>query len=168
MTDFTLAPEATDDAVAIEWLHEISFGPGRFVRAAFRLREQGPHDVALSFAARNAEGDLIGSVRMTWIKTVAQSHSGLLLGPLAVLPDYKNGGIGKALVRAALDGARAASADYVLLVGDPPYYAPMGFERVPPGKISLPGPFDPTRLVMVSFSPAVSDDVKGMVHHAQA
>lgn len=164
MIDFTLAPEAASDADAIEHLHEISFGPGRFARAAFRLREQGAHDIALSIAAHDADKTLIGSVRMTWIATPGQTQRGLLLGPLAVLPAFKNAGIGKALVRSALEKARLAQADYVLLVGDPPYYAPMGFAPVERGAIDLPGPFDPARLVIAALSDHAMS-VRGMVRH---
>lgn len=166
MTPFSLALEAADDAAAIEALHEISFGPGRFARAAFRLREQGPHDPRVSYCAYGEDGQLLGSVRMTWVQTPCQSQRGMLLGPLAVQPAFKNVGIGKALVRAALDGARDSGADYVLLVGDPPYYEPLGFERVTPGQIALPGPFDLRRLVIAPMGATVATDIVGLVSHA--
>ena len=38
-----IRPEAPGDAEAIERLHERAFGPGRFARTAFRLREGAPH-----------------------------------------------------------------------------------------------------------------------------
>ncbi|MGB7433023.1 MAG: N-acetyltransferase [Ahrensia sp.] len=166
MTRFTLGLEAADDAAAIETLHEISFGPGRFARAAFRLREQGPHDPRVSYCAHDDDGQLLGSVRMTWVQTSGQSPRGMLLGPLAVQPTFKNFGIGKALVRAALDGARDSGADYVLLVGDPPYYEPLGFQRVTPGQITLPGPFDPRRLVIATMGSTAATDIVGLVSHA--
>lgn len=163
MTNFTLAPETADDAAAIDALHEISFGPGRFARAAFRLREQGTHDVRLSYCAHGDNGQLIASVRMTWVQTPSQTYRGMLLGPLAVLPDYKNLGIGKALVRQALAGAKTRNADYVLLVGDPPYYEPFGFERVTPGQITLPGPIDPRRLVIAPLGDIQPTEIAGLI-----
>src|SRR3712207_6553088 len=44
-----IRPEEPSDAAAIERLHERAFGPGRFARTAFRLREGVPHSLDLSF-----------------------------------------------------------------------------------------------------------------------
>ena len=41
--------ERPSDAAAIEALQHAAFGPGAYARAAFRVREQAPHDPALSF-----------------------------------------------------------------------------------------------------------------------
>ena len=46
-----LTEDASHDA-AIDLINEEAFGPGRFVRAAERVREQGPHDRQLSVVAR--------------------------------------------------------------------------------------------------------------------
>jgi hypothetical protein len=54
MTDLsiTISPETINDAQAIERLHERTFGPGRFVLSAYRLREHVDHLLELSFTAR--------------------------------------------------------------------------------------------------------------------
>src|SRR5215203_2138779 len=46
-----IRPELAGDADPIERLHERAFGPGRFARTAFRLREGAPHLLDLSFTA---------------------------------------------------------------------------------------------------------------------
>ncbi|MGB6466296.1 MAG: N-acetyltransferase, partial [Xanthobacteraceae bacterium] len=48
----TILPETPDDTAAIERLHERTFGPGRFARTAYRLREQAAHRLDVSFTAR--------------------------------------------------------------------------------------------------------------------
>ena len=58
-----ILPEAPDHADAIEKLHERGFGPGRFARSAFRLREGAREMASLSFIARVGTL-LVGSVRM--------------------------------------------------------------------------------------------------------
>ena len=149
MTDFLIVPERAECADAIEALHAEAFGPGRFARAAFRLREQGPHDQALSFVALAAGDALVGSVRLTRVGLSQSGHCGWLLGPLAVMPTRKNQGIGKALVRQAVQAAQARTdGEFVILVGDAPYYAPLGFEPLPLGTVQLPGPVDPRRLLV--------------------
>ena len=47
----------------------------------------------------------------------------------------------------SLDAARAGGHALVLLVGDAPYYARFGFDRVPAGVLALPGPVDPARVL---------------------
>ena len=71
---------------------------------------------------------MIASVRMT--RVAAGEGRALLLGPLAVRPAYKNLGIGRKLVRIAVEAAGKAGAAAVLLVGDEPYYGPLGFKKV--------------------------------------
>src|ERR1044071_1159078 len=64
MTDLsvTILAETAADALAIERLHERTFGPGRFARTAYRVRESIPHLRDLSFTARIGTL-LVGSVQ---------------------------------------------------------------------------------------------------------
>ncbi|WP_425417384.1 GNAT family N-acetyltransferase [Oricola indica] len=168
MTAFAIAPETGDHQSAIDLLHAEAFGPGRYSRAAFRVREQGPHDPALSFVAIDeGDGALLGSVRLTWIETAGTGARGLLLGPLAVQERLKGKGIGKALLRRAVDAAREAGAGYILLVGDKPYYWPFGFETLPRGKVQMPGPVDPARFLVCALQPDVGETLGGMVRWAE-
>ena len=74
-----------DDADAIERLNERVFGPGRYARTAYRIRETTPADPALSFVARVGTL-LVGASAMTPI--VIGEASALLLGPLIVEPVF--------------------------------------------------------------------------------
>jgi len=168
MTAFTIVPETGIHASAIDDLHAEAFGPGRYSRAAFRVREQGPHDPALSFVALAEDGEtLLGSVRLTWVETDRTHERGLLLGPLAVLEELKGKGIGKALMRKAVGAARESGAPYIVLVGDKPYYWPFGFETAPRGLIAMPGPVDPARLLICSLQPDAVERMGGMVRWAE-
>jgi predicted N-acetyltransferase YhbS len=141
--------EAAADADAIERLHERAFGPGRFARTAYRIREGAPHLLDLSFTALVGTL-LVGSVRLTPVR--AGDEPGLMLGPLTVDPAFENRGIGAALIQRSLDAARAAGHALVLLVGDEPYYARFGFRRVPRGQLVMPGPVDPDRLLAAELA----------------
>ena len=59
-----LEPATDDDADAIERLNERVFGPGRFARTAYRIRETADPDPALSFVARVGTL-LVGAYAMT-------------------------------------------------------------------------------------------------------
>lgn len=154
-----LTEDASHDAV-IEHINEEAFGPGRFTRAAARIREQGPHDRALSFICAD-DGETIASVRMTPV--LAGSVKGHLLGPLAVRPSHKNMGIGRELVRIAIDAARRSGSEAVILVGDPPYYMPLGFEKVSYKALEFPGPVDPARVLVVPLCDDAHARLKGTI-----
>jgi predicted N-acetyltransferase YhbS len=140
----SFTPFSAADEAAIEKLDERAFGPGRFARTAYRLREGVASDASLSFVAR--VGTLmVGANRMTPI--LVGDSPALLLGPLTVEPAFRSQGVGETLIKKSLDAARAAGHGLVLLVGDEDYYARMGFSRVPRGKITMPGPVDPERLL---------------------
>lgn len=162
MTDLAvqIRHELPGDADAILHLHERAFGPGRFARTAFRLREGVPERLDLSFAA-SVGTLLVGSVRMSPI--LAGREPALALGPLAVEPAFEGRGIGASLVARALEEARGTDCGLVLLVGDEPYYARFGFGPVPKGRLQMPGPVDPARLLAAELASGALDRAAGRV-----
>lgn len=163
-TDVAYLPETADHDAEIEDINAEAFGPGRFSRAAYAIREGGPHRRDLSFVAL-VDGAVVGSVRMTPI--AAGNGRALLLGPLAVRPAFKNLGIGRRLVAMALDAAREGGWSLSILVGDAPYYAPLGFSIVVPrGQLVMPRPVDPARLLACELAPGALDGFAGAVVHA--
>jgi predicted N-acetyltransferase YhbS len=155
-----LEPETPADADSILRLNERVFGPGRFARTAYRIRETTPPDLSLSFVARVGTL-LVGANAMTPI--VIGSTPALLLGPLIVEPVFRSQGIGEALVTRSLEAAKAAGAKLVVLVGDEPYYVRMGFKPVPTGRVELPGPVDPARLLCCELEAGAFEGVSGKV-----
>ena len=162
MTDLsiTILPETEDDALAIERLHERTFGPGRFARTAFRIREGVGHGLDLSFTARIGTL-LVGSVRLSSVRI--GGTKALLLGPLTLEPPFRDRGIGLALLQRALANARERGHTLSILVGDEPYYARVGFKRVPRGRVQMPGPVDPMRLLVVELTDGAFEGVSGAV-----
>src|SRR6201995_27702 len=116
----TILPETAKEAQPIERLLERTFGPGRFVLSAYRLREHVDPLLDLSFTARIGTL-LVGSIRQLPI-CVGDSKA-LLLGPLTVEPPFRDRGIGRLLLEHALAEAKAREHRLVLLVGDEPYYS---------------------------------------------
>ena len=159
----TIRAETVDDAEAIERLHERTFGPGRYAKTAYRIREGGPHALALSFTARIGTL-LVGSVRLTPISV--GGTPALLLGPLTVEPPFRDRGIGFALIERALAEARRQGHRLALLVGDEPYYGRAGFKRVPKGRATMPGPVDPERLLVAELAAGAFDGVSGPIRPA--
>ncbi|KQP59159.1 MULTISPECIES: N-acetyltransferase [unclassified Methylobacterium] len=155
-----IRPESAEDAAAVERLHARAFGPGRFARTPYRLREGVPPLPTLSFTALVGTF-LVGSVRVGPIRI--GTDDALMLGPLTVDPSFENRGIGSALMNRSLDAARQGGHPLMLLVGDAPYYARFGFTRVPHGALTLPGPVDPARVLWRALQPDADITARGEV-----
>jgi predicted N-acetyltransferase YhbS len=156
----TIAPERPGDVQAIERLHERTFGPGRFALTAQRLREYVDHRLDLSFTARIGTL-LVGSVRQ--LPVCIGDTPALMLGPLTVEPPFRSHGIGRALMERALNEARAKGFRLVVLVGDEPYYTRVGFKRIAKGRVTMPGPVDPARLLVVELVDGAFEGVSGPI-----
>ena len=155
----SILSERPEHGSAIERLHERAFGPGRFARTAFRLREGAAATPELCFTALVGTL-LVGSIRLSPL-TVG-GEPALLLGPLAVDPAFEGRGIGAALMETSLGRAREDGHRLVILVGDEPYYARFGFRRAPSG-LDLPAPVDPARLLVAELSEGATTAAKGRV-----
>jgi predicted N-acetyltransferase YhbS len=161
MTTFEIRLETADAAPALSQLSADAFGPGRFARTAYRVREGVPPVPALSLTGW-LDGRLVGGIRFTAI-SIGAEEGAALLGPLVVDPAVKGKGYGKALVGEGLTRARDEGFGLVLLVGDMPYYGRFGFAPVAPGKITLPGPVDPARLLAVELMSGTLEGAAGRV-----
>ncbi|WFP78575.1 N-acetyltransferase [Mesorhizobium sp. WSM4906] len=163
LADVKYLPETPAHDAEIEAINDEAFGPGRFVLAAYKIRESGGHDRSMSFVAVK-DDTVIASVRMT--RVAAGAGRAMMLGPLAVRPAFKNLGIGRRLVAIALEAAAKAGAPAVMLVGDEPYYGPLGFKRFPRGQIIMPRPVDLDRLLHHEIKPGAVARFVGEVCHA--
>ena len=158
--------EREEDGRAIEALVDRCFGPGRYAKTAYRLREGVAPEPRLSFVAvRAGDGVLLGSVRF-WSVAIGGNAS-LLLGPLAVEPDLRGRGIGISLMQRGIDQARALGFGTIILVGDEPYYARVGFAKLPPGRVRMPGPVDTARLLGLALKSGALDTLSGDVKRAR-
>ncbi len=145
----------------VEELQALAFGPGRFARTAFRVRERVPIDKSLSLIAE-IDGRPVASVWMTPISV--GGIDGYLLGPLATDPAYRGRGAGKLLVKEVTKMALArGEGSFVLLVGDEPYYGPLGFAPTTLGAIQFPGPVDPKRVLLHSADPTLALRLSGPI-----
>jgi len=162
MTDIslTILPETEGDAPAIARLHERTFGPGRYAKTAYRLRESVAHRLEVSFTAHIGTL-LVGSVRLSPVR-VGETKA-LLLGPLTVEPAFRERGVGQALIKRALDEARAKGHRLAILVGDEPYYAKCGFKPIAAGVVAMPGPVDPARLLVAELVEGAFAGVRGPI-----
>jgi predicted N-acetyltransferase YhbS len=154
-----------EDYAELQALHDRMFGPGSLTRTAYRVREGMPPQSVFCRVITCNDSQIIASIRFTPV-SVGATQGALLLGPLAVDGDYANQGHGRRLISEGLAAARDAGIALVLLVGDTSYYARLGFEPVQPGRIQLPGPFDPGRLLGAHLDETRSRLMTGLVQGA--
>ena len=153
--------QTPDDFPALKQLNEDTFGPGRFARTAFRVREGTAAEPRLNLCAVQ-DGAIIGAVQFTPV-IIGGEAGALLLGPLIIEKTHNNQGHGLRLMLEGIARARALGYRLMILVGDLPYYARAGFSVAPYGRIILPGPVDPARLLYVELAPAALEAYRGPV-----
>jgi len=159
---FSIEPEQSVHHAQVEALLDVAFGPGRFTKTAYRLREGVREVSGLSFVAFDSQdGRMVGSIRFWPI--LMGAAPGLLLGPLAVDPGLRGKGCGIALMERGLEAARLAGHKLVLLVGDEAYYKRVGFAQVPSGRLSMPGPVNVARLLYRELAPGAFEAAEGAV-----
>ena len=150
---------------ALERMLDTAFGPGRFAKTSERVRENGAvHRYDLSRVAF-ADGAPVGCCRIHDISV--GDRSALFLGPLAVDPARQHVGLGARLVAAALD-ACAKEDKVVFVVGPMRFFEPFGFERIPEGRIIMPGPVNPARFLWRSPRPGACEGFSGLISAPRA
>jgi predicted N-acetyltransferase YhbS len=178
MTDLTVAPAPDDpaalacepgplfarerpqDGAIVHALVDAAFGPGRFAKVSERVREHARFRPDLSICAWS-EGRLVGSVRQ-WTVRIGEDPC-VFLGPIAVDSAERSKGLGAGLMRHAVAAAQAAGERLILLVGDMPLFAPLGFDIVPPGRVVMPGPVDLRRVLWLGLAPGALEGIEGTV-----
>jgi predicted N-acetyltransferase YhbS len=157
--------EGPSDAAAADAIVAAAFGPGRFAKSAYRLREGVSAAGELSFVAEEG-ARVVGTVRY-W-PVVIGGEAALMLGPIAIVADRQGQGIALALMQASLAEAKRLGHRAVILVGDEPYYGRAGFARIQPaGRITMPGPVDYGRLLGLSLADGALETMAGEVRKAR-
>lgn len=128
----------------IENLLDDAFGVDRQKKTAYLLRQGTAFIDELSFAIFDQQ-TLIGSIQC-WPVAVDTAPL-ILVGPVAVSPHRQNQGLGRQLMAATFD-AVAPTDPPMVMIGDPAYYGRFGFVADETSGWTLPGPWEPERLLL--------------------
>lgn len=161
-----VASETEDDVAAREALLDRAMGPGRTRKSSEKLRRGRKPSEGLAFSAKDADGRLVGTVRLWDVMAGERGAPALLLGPLAVDPQAQAGGIGSALMVHAIAEARRLGHGAILLVGDAPYYARFGFSAEKTGTLAMPGPYERHRFLALELIEGWLDGARGVLRPA--
>ena len=154
-----MAPERAKDAGEVERLIDRAFGPGRYAKSVERLREQTRPCASLSRTAW-LKDELVGTVRL-WPIRIGDARA-VLLGPIAVKQGFRGLGLGAQLVEDACAAASKSGERLVLLVGDTPFFGPLGFAMAP-ARVILPGPVDRRRLLLRELVEGAAEGLRGRI-----
>ena len=124
-----------------------SFGPGRFARSVYRLREKNDRDTEFSYIYE-LNNQILSSI--SYYKTFLNNDiNGLLLGPLAVDPEHRGKGYGVELVKYTIALIKKTMAyDFILVIGDYHYYEKFGFKRID-NTFSFYGPVNSEKVLIL-------------------
>ena len=140
---------------AVEHLLDLAFGPDRFGRTAYRIRQGMDAVPALSFAAVEG-GALIGTIQCWPVAHHAPDGGAtplVMVGPVAVRPDVQRGGHGRALMVRMLEAAETEADSALMMIGDPEYYGRFfGFTADATGAWDLLGPYEKHRLLALAVN----------------
>jgi predicted N-acetyltransferase YhbS len=161
----TIREERFADVAARETLLDEAYGVARFAKTSERLREGRLPASGLSLVATD-HGALVGTVRL-WNVSAGPRLDALLLGPLAVHPNYRNRGIGTALMRRAITRARLAGHSAILLVGNKAYYGRFGFSAALTDELRMPGFYERDRLLALELTSGALAGARGTIRAAR-
>lgn len=158
--------EEPKHAAAIEALLDASFGPDRFNKTAYRLRDGVDSIPALNLVAiehdEHGREVVVGTIRY-WPILVGGATPSILLGPIAVAAHLQGSGLGSKMIRMSLNKAVALGHKSVILVGDAPYYERFGFSRALTLGMEMPGPVDMSRLLGLELVEGALAGAAGMI-----
>lgn len=139
-----IVPLTTVGADEVDVLLDAAFGADRHGRTAYLLRRGMTEIEQLSYGIVD-DGTLIGSIQC-WPIGIEGTPL-ILVGPVAVVPDRQNSGLGHKLMNEML-AAATPDDEPMVMIGDPEYYERFGFTAAGTHGWTLPGPWEPRRLLL--------------------
>ena len=122
------------DFPSIRTVLEDAFPGDDEARLVELLRTQD--DVFLELVAEE-KGEIIGEVMLSPMRSPNRT---LGLGPIAISKNCQRQGIGSALMKAAIEAAKAHNWAAIILLGNPAYYSRFGFSADAAGIFETPYP----------------------------
>lgn len=121
-------------------------------------------------ATHSATNEILGHILLTKIsiQDENQNHDSLALAPVSVLPEYQQNGIGQGLIKAAIEAAKNAGHQSVIVLGHPAYYPKFGFKPSTHWNIKTPFEVPEEALMALELQDGALKDVSGIIVYSQA
>ena len=118
---------------------------------------------ALDFVAI-CENKILGNIMYVESKIItpdSTQHAVLTFGPVSVLPEYQNKGIGSKLIKHTIQLSKEMGYKAILIYGDPKYYKRFGFIESIAYKITDKDGKYPSALLVLELYPNALDGIHG-------
>lgn len=135
----TVRTETPEDHESVRRVNELAFGRRNEADLVDALRVNArPYISLVAVVDEQVMGHIFFS--LVSVESEAGAFNAIGLGPLAVLPEHQNKGIGSRLARAGLKECARLGEDIVVVLGHPNYYPRFGF--VPASSKGLRSEYD--------------------------
>jgi putative acetyltransferase len=132
VTVIKIRPETADDIPFVHQVNMAAFGRSGEADLVDKLRQRGAYTLSL---VAEVEGQVVGHLLFTPVQVQSTSErathqevwTAVALGPVGVLPDFQNQGIGTRLIRVGLATCHNRGEYVVAVLGHPNYYLRFGF-----------------------------------------
>ena len=116
------------DADGIRAVHASAFPTPSEAELVEKLTQSG--DAVISLVAADDDGTIIGHILFSRMEAEGDGKvlAAMGLAPVAVVRDWRNQGIGTALIHSGLRVAESRGADIVFVLGELGYYRRFGFD----------------------------------------
>ncbi len=112
----------------VRMVNDQAFGQPDEGRIIDKIRESCKEVISLVAVSNNK---VVGHIFFSpvTIEFKDRTITGMGLGPMAVLPDFQNQGIGTLLVREGIRRIKETACPFIIVLGHEDYYPRFGFER---------------------------------------
>lgn len=157
----TTRAETADDFEDVRRVNELAFGRPDEANLVDALRAARPH---VSLVAEDG-GRVVGHIFFSPVsfESGGAGARAMALGPMAVVPEMQNGGVGSRLVREGLEECRRVGAVAVVVLGHADYYPRFGFERASAKGLRCKWPVGDEHFMATELVPGALDGVRGLV-----
>jgi predicted N-acetyltransferase YhbS len=123
----------------------------------------------LDFVAIN-NNKIVGNI--VYVKSKVKNndleHTVLTFGPISVLPEYQNNGIGGKLINHTIKLSKEMGYKGIIIYGDPEYYKRFGFKESKEYKITNKGKKFPAALLVLELYPNALNGMEGIFDEGKA
>lgn len=170
----TVRPETATDYPATYEINRLAFGGEGESRLVEALRKSPRFRPQLSLVALKDQ-EIVGHILFSpaviegIVETGKEAGKNdvpvLVLGPMAVLPEYQRQGTGSQLVRHGLEECRRLGFRIVILVGHPGFYPRFGFMPARAKGLECIYKVSNEAFMVAELVPGALKDVRGMVRY---
>jgi len=172
--EITLRPEQEPDFPLVENLTREAFWnihcPGCVEHLlVHNLRKSNAFVKGLDFVAL-CDNTIVGNIMYakSTIKNNNAEHTILTFGPVSVLPEYQNKGIGGKLINHTINLSKEMSYKSIIIYGDPEYYMRFGFKPSKEYKITNKDKKYPAALLVLELYPHALNGIEGIFDEGTA